>query len=51
MLGTQAPRTEIKSLFLTIYNHGDTMDIRQPASIGMAHRVTDIMAELGRFVT
>jgi hypothetical protein len=51
MLGTQAPCTEIKPLFLTIYNHGDTVDIRQPASLGMTHRMTDIVAELWRFVT
>ena len=46
LLGAQAPGTQVKPLWLTVLVQGYRVYIGQPATVGMPHRMADIMAEL-----
>ena len=46
MLSAQASGAQVESLWLTIYNDSDGVNIRYPAPLGMALRVTNIVTEL-----
>ena len=43
--GAQAPGTQVKALWLTVYSDSSWMNIRSPATIGTSFRMTDIMTE------
>ncbi len=49
MLSAQASSAQVKSFWLTIYGDSSSVDIRQPAPVGVAFRMAHIVAELGRF--
>ena len=46
VLGTKAPGTQVNSFRLAINEDGGRVNIRYPASVGVALGVTDIMTEL-----
>ena len=46
MLGAQASGAQVKSFWFTIYNESNRVNIRQPATVGSAFRVTHIVTEL-----
>ena len=46
MLGAQASGAQVKPFWLTIYNEGNRVNIRLPATVSPAFRVTHIVAEL-----
>jgi len=46
MLGAQAPGAQVKSFWLTIYSDGGRVNIGQPATVGVALGMADIMTEL-----
>ena len=51
MLGTQASGAQVEPLCLTSYNDSSRVDIRHPATIGMALGVAYIVTKLRRFAT
>ncbi len=49
MLGAQASGAQVKSFWLAIYNKSSRVNIRHPATFGVAFGVADIMTELRCF--
>ena len=47
MLSAQASGTQVKSFWLTVYSDSNWVNIRQPATVGVAFRMADFMTELG----
>ena len=46
MLGAHASGTQFEAFWLAIYGDGSRVNIGQPAAVGMALGMTDIMTEL-----
>lgn len=46
MLGTQASGTEVEAFLFTVYIDRNRVNIRHPATLGMALGMTDIMTKL-----
>ena len=51
VLGTQAPGTQVKALFLAVNSDGGWVDIGGPAPVGPALGMAYIMSEKRRFAT
>ena len=47
MLSAQASGAQVKSFWLAIYSESNGVNIRHPATVGVAFRMADIMTELG----
>ena len=47
VLGSQASGAQVQSLLLAIYSNSNPVNIRYPATIGVAFGVAHIMAKLG----
>ena len=46
MLIAQASGTQVKPFWLTIYSDSNRVDIRHPAAVSSAFRVTNVVTEL-----
>ena len=46
MLIAKASGAQVKSFWLVIYNDSNGVNIRHPATVGVAFRMADIMTEL-----
>jgi len=47
MLGPQASGAQVESLWLSVYVYSNRVNVRHPATLGVAFGVADIMTKLG----
>jgi hypothetical protein len=47
VLSAQASGAQVKSFWLTVYSDSNWVNIRYPATVGVAFRMADTMTELG----